>query len=110
MPELNRKTLRVALNMHTNSSRYLKAVATATIRFSLSGDAAGKVSDEHRARATDMLKERFKKERAQRDAVRAAEEVKQKAEQAQRKIDAEVEARTMKLKQLAEKFSTKAGR
>ena len=31
MPEISRKTLRVALNMHTNSSRYLKAMATATV-------------------------------------------------------------------------------
>lgn len=110
MPELNRKTLRVALNMHTNSSRYLKAMATATVRFDLAGHAAGEVSNEHRMRAADMLKERFKKEREQRNAVRAAEEAKQKAEQAQRRLDAESEARAAKLQQLAEKFSTKAGR
>ena len=63
MPEISRKTLRVALNMHTNSSRYLKAMATATVRFDLAGNPAGEVLDEHRARANEMLKERFKKER-----------------------------------------------
>ncbi len=110
MPELSRKTLRVALNMHTNSSRYLKAMATATQRFDLAGVPAAEVSEEHRARAVEMLKERFKKEREQRNASRLADEVKRKAEEAQRKIDAEAEARAEKLLQLAAKFSTKTGR
>ena len=110
MPEITRKTLRVALNMHTNSSRYLKAMATATVRFDLAGIAAGDVSEEHRARATEMLKERFKKEREQRNATRVAEETKRKAEEAQRRIDAEAEARVEKLNQLAAKFSAKASR
>ena len=110
MPELSRKTLRVALNMHTNSSRYLKAMATATQRFDLAGVAAADVSEEHRSRAADMLKERFKKEREQRNATRVADETKRRAEEAQRKIDAEAEARAEKLLQLAAKFSTKAGR
>ena len=107
MPEISKKTLRVALNMHTNSSRYLKAMATATGRFDLEGNAAGDVAEEHRARANDMLKERFKKEREQRNAARVADESKRKAEEAQRKIDAEAEARGAKLQQLAAKFSTK---
>ena len=110
MPDLSRKTLRVALNMHTNSSRYLKAMATATQRFDLAGVAAAEVSEEHRARAVEMLKERFKKEREQRNATRAADDLKRKSEEAKRKIDAEAEARAEKLLQLAAKFSTKAGR
>lgn len=110
MPEITKKTLRVALNMHTNSSRYLKAMATATARFDLAGSPAGDVSEEHRTRATEMLKERFKKEREQRKAAGAAEETKRKAEEAQRKIEAEAAARVEKLQQLAAKFSTKAGR
>ena len=107
MPEISKKTLRVALNMHTNSSRYLKAMATATVRSDLEGNAAGDVTDEHRARATEMLKERFKKEREQRDATRVADESKRKAEEAQRKVEAEAEARAAKLQQLAAKFSTR---
>lgn len=110
MPEISRKILRVALNMHTNSSRYLKATATATARFDLAGNAAGEVSEEHRNRAAEMLKERFKKEREQRNAVRIADETKRKAEEAQRKLAAEAEARAEKLNQLAAKFSAKAGR
>ena len=108
MPEISRKTLRVALNMHTNSSRYLKAMATATARCNLTGEPAGEVSEEHRKRATEMLKERFKKEREQRNAARIAEETKRKADEAQRKVAAEEEARAQKLHQLAEKFSSKA--
>lgn len=110
MPEISRKTLRVALNMHTNSSRYLKAMATATVRFDLAGVAAGDVSEEHRTRAAEMLKERFKKEREQRNATRVVDETKRKAEEAQRKIEAEAEARVEKLQQLAAKFSAKASR
>lgn len=110
MPEISRKTLRVALNMHTNSSRYLKAMATATGRFDLAGNPAGDVLEEHRARANEMLKERFKKEREQRNAARVADEGKRKAEEAQRKIEAEANARAEKLQLLAAKFSGKGGR
>jgi len=110
MPEISRKTLRVALNMHTNSSRYLKAMATASVRCDLAGGPAGEVSNEHRTRATEMLKERFKKEREQRNAARIAEEQKHKAEEALRKMEAEAQARAEKLHQLTEKFSAKASR
>lgn len=110
MPEISRKTLRVALNMHTNSSRYLKAMATATVRFDLAGIAAGDVSAEHRTRAGEMLKERFKKERDQRNVTRVADETRRKAEETQRKIAAEAQARVDKLQQLATKFSTKTAR
>ncbi len=110
MPDLSRKTLRVALNMHTHSSRYLKATATATARVDLAASPAGEVTEEHRARAAEMLKERFKKEREQRNATHAAEEAKRHAEQAQRRIDLEAQARADKLQQLAAKFSVKPGR
>lgn len=105
MPELNRKTLRVALNMHTNSSRYLKAMSNATMRFDLSGNAVTEVAEEHRARAGEMLKERFKKEREQRNATVAVAETKRKADAAQAKIDAEIAVRSEKLNLLAAKFS-----
>ena len=110
MPEISRKTLRVALNMHTNSSRYLKAMATATARFDLAGNPAGDVLEEHRARANEMLKERFKKEREQRNAARITDETKRKAAEAQRRIEAEANARAEKLQLLAAKFSGKGGR
>jgi ProP effector len=110
MPELNRKTLRSALNTHTNSSRYLKAMATGTMRCDLAGNPVIEITPEHRDHAIEMLKERFKKEREQRNATRAAEEAKQKAEEAQRKLDAEAQARAEKLEQLAAKFSSKVSR
>lgn len=110
MPEINRKTLRVALNMHTNSSRYLKAMASATERFDLAGVAAGAVSEEHRTRATEMLKERFKKEREQRNAARVAELAKTKAAEAERKAAEDARLRADKLLQLAAKFSGKNAR
>jgi ProP effector len=110
MPEISRKTLRVALNMHTNSSRYLKAMATATVRADLAGAPAGEISEEHRTRAAEMLKERFKKEREQRNATKLADDTRRKAEEAQQRIDAEAAARADKLQQLAAKFSGKPGR
>lgn len=114
MPEISRKSLRVALNMHTNSSRYLKATALATQRFDLVGNPVAEVSAEHRTRAAELLKERFKKEREQRSAERMADESKRKAEEAQRKIDAQAQAqvqvRTQKLTELAAKFSSKSSR
>lgn len=110
MPEISRKTLRVALNMHTNSSRYLKAMAAATARFDLAGNPVGDVVEEHRARANEMLKERFKKEREQRNAARMVDEGKRRADEAQRKIEAEANARAEKLQLLAQKFSGKGGR
>ena len=110
MPEISRKTLRVALNMHTNSSRYLKAMATATVRADLAGAPAGVISEEHRTRAAEMLKERFKKEREQRNATKLADDTRRKAEEAQQRIDAEAAARADKLQQLAAKFSGKPGR
>jgi ProP effector len=110
MPEISRKTLRVALNMHTNSSRYLKAMAIATVRADLAGAPAGEISEEHRTRAAEMLKERFKKEREQRNATKLADDTRRKAEEAQQRIDAEAAARADKLQQLAAKFSGKPGR
>ncbi|MDV7393046.1 ProQ/FINO family protein, partial [Arthrospira platensis SPKY1] len=50
-PEFERKHLRVALRMHTASTRYLKAVERSAQRFDLDGNAAGEVTDEQRAHA-----------------------------------------------------------
>jgi len=87
MPQLDRKTLRIALGLHTKSLRYLKAIEKATVRFDLDGNAAGEVNDTQRKHASDILRERFKKQAEQR-----------KEEEATRR-------RTEKLNQLAEKFS-----
>jgi ProP effector len=94
LPELDRKVLRIALGMHTNSSRYLRRMAKATTRVDLDGNSADEITEAHRTHAAEMLKERAKKEAEQRKAQRVAAE----AEEAARK-------RNEKLNQLAAKFS-----
>lgn len=90
LPEINRKTLRVALNMHTNSLRYLKTMEKATHRLDLDGNNAEELSAEHRKYAADVLRERFKKNAERRKVQREAEEAERQ--------------RTEKLSQLVEKF------
>jgi ProP effector len=94
MPELDRKTMRTALGIHTGSLRYLRAMEKATVRFDLEGAAGAEVTDVHRAHAKETLQQRFKKEaerkKAERDAAQAAEADRLRQE---------------KLLQLASKFS-----
>ena len=94
LPELDRKTMRSALGIHTGSLRYLRAMEKATVRYDLDGAAGAEVTDTHRAHAKDTLQQRFKKEaerkKAERDAAQAAEADKLRQE---------------KLLQLASKFS-----
>jgi ProP effector len=90
---LNRKTLRLALGMHTNSYRYLKSMETAKQRFNLDGSDGGEVPAEHRKHATEILRERFKKEVARRKAQKEAE--------------AQEKQRAEKLDQLMQKFGKK---
>ena len=94
MPELDRKTMRTALGIHTGSLRYLRAMEKATVRYDLDGAAGAEVTDTHRAHAKETLQQRFKKEaerkKAERDAAQAAEADKLRQE---------------KLLQLASKFS-----
>ena len=97
-PELSRKTLRMALGMHTNSLRYLKAMEKAKTRFDLDGNAADEVTDLHRSHASTVLRERFKKVAEERKAQRAAEEAARAAEAAARQ-------HAEKLNQLTAKFS-----
>ena len=91
LPEVNRKALRIALGIHTKSSRYLKAMEKATVRYDLDGNSAEQVTDAHRAHASEILRERFKKAAEQRKAQRLEEEA------ARKHAD--------KLNQLAAKFS-----
>jgi ProP effector len=77
MPDLDRKTMRTALGIHTGSLRYLRAMEKATVRFDLDGAAGAEVTDVHRAHAKETLQQRFKKEaerkKAERDAAQVAE-------------------------------------
>lgn len=77
-PEISRKNLRMALRMHTNSLRYLKAMEKATVRFDIDGQAGEEVTDAHRAHASETLRERFKKNAEQRKAQQQAEEAERK--------------------------------
>ncbi|MFZ2269137.1 MAG: ProQ/FinO family protein [Azonexus sp.] len=73
LPDLERKVLRVALGIHTNSLRYLKVMEKATIRYDLDGNTADEVTDTHRAYASEAVRERLKKEAEKRKALREAE-------------------------------------
>jgi ProP effector len=89
-PEIERKTLRIALGMHTNSLRYLKTMEKATHRFDIDGKTGDEVTDEHRKHAAEIMRERFKKEAERRKAQREAEALERQ--------------RTEKLSLLVEKF------
>ena len=91
--DLNRKILRLALGMHTNSFRYLKSMESAKQRFNLDGSDGGEVPEEHRKHASEILRERFKKEVARRKAQKEAE--------------AQERQRAEKLDQLMQKFGKK---
>ncbi|EXI86023.1 MAG: ProP effector [Candidatus Accumulibacter sp. BA-94] len=74
VPGLDRKTLRVALAMHTHALRYLKTMTRATGRFDLDGQPSGEVTEAHRSHATEMVKERLRKQAEERKLQREAEE------------------------------------
>jgi ProP effector len=94
LPELDRKTMRAALGIHTGSLRYLRAMEKATVRFDLDGTAGAEVTDTHRTHAKETIAQRFKKEAERKKAERDAAQ----AEEANR-------LRQEKLLQLASKFS-----
>jgi ProP effector len=90
LPDLDRKTLRIALGMHTHSLRYLKTMEKATHRMDIDGHAGEAVAETHRSHATEVLRDRFKKDAERRKALREAEALELQ--------------RTEKLNQLVEKF------
>ena len=98
---INRKALRLALGMHTNSFRYLKSMEKATQRFNLDGSPAGEVPEGHRKHASEILRERSKKEaeRRQAEAATRKAEAEEKAAQEAEKL------RTEKLNRLVQKFA-----
>jgi ProP effector len=89
LPELNASQVRIALKVHTGSTRYLKAVSQGGVRFDLDGEAAGPVTPEQQQQALNTLKERFRQQAALRKAELAAKEHQQN------------------LQKLAEKFNTR---
>ncbi len=98
LPELDRKTLRSAMHTHTASTRYLKAVERSAQRFDLDGEAVGEVTEEQRAHAAAMLKERFAAQAKRQREQRAAEEAERRREEAERR-------RAEKLEKLLNRFN-----
>jgi len=90
LPDVDRKTLRIALGMHTHSLRYLKTMEKATHRLDLDGNAGAEIMATHRSHAAEVLRERFRKDSERR--------------QAQREVEAQERQRSEKLRQLVEKF------
>jgi ProP effector len=90
-PEVAAPDLRLAMRIHTQSTRYLKELLTATVRFDLDGQPSGEVTEEHRKAADEALKERFKKvaerKKAEKKAQADAERERQAAEQRQEKLN-----------------------
>lgn len=93
-PEAERKILRMALRYHTQSVRYLKAMMEAAARCTLDGSPVAEVEQEHRAHASEQLRERFRKDAERRKSQREAEAA-----------EAAAQHRAKKLEQLAAKFS-----
>ena len=93
LPEVSKKSLRLALRSHTISTRYLKEMEKGSVRYNLDGSTAGEVTDENRQHAAEQLRERFKKQAEQRRAAEAAAKAEERKQQ--------------KLQQLAEKFGRK---
>ena len=90
VPDIDAKSLRAALRMHTGSTRYLKALASEKKRYSLTGEAVADLDEEHRKRAQAMLEERHKRREQQ---------------ERERREQAAESRRTEKLQQLAARFS-----
>ena len=56
-PDLERKVLRLALGMHTNSARYLKTMEKARHRVDLAGNVVAEVPEEHRKHASEVIRD-----------------------------------------------------
>lgn len=87
LPEISSYQLSRALDWHTGSMRYLKALANGEQRFDLDGNPCGVVTAEQRDLAKKSLVERFRKTAERRQEEQA------------------VRQRQEKLQKLAEKFS-----
>ena len=98
MPEVDTAQLRLAMRMHTASTRYLKALLATGERFDLDGNPAGEVTPEQREVASTTLRERFKKVAERRKAEEQALKAAQQEQEAQQK-------RQEKLAQLAARFN-----
>jgi ProP effector len=87
IPDLDKKQVRFAMQQHTVTTRYLKAIIADAPRFDLDGNPSGVVTREQQTQAAETLRERFRK---------AAE---------RRKAELEAQQHQEKLQQLANKFN-----
>jgi ProP effector len=100
MPDVDAAQLRLAMRLHTASTRYLKALLAGRERYDLDGNPAGEVTDEQREVAGTTLRERFKKAADRHKAEQQAQK------EAQRQKEAE-QQRQEKLAQLAARFNSR---
>ncbi|MDP2824821.1 MAG: ProQ/FINO family protein [Sulfuritalea sp.] len=98
MPEVDTAQLRLAMRIHTASTRYLKTLLATRERFDLDGNPAGEVTEEQREVASTTLRERFRKVADRRKAEEQALKEAQREQEAQQK-------RQEKLAQLAARFN-----
>jgi ProP effector len=80
--------LRVALRIHTASTRYLKALSQSKFRFDLDGMPLGEVTAEQRQQALDTLRDRFRKKAEQHKAEQLAKQQQEKLQQLAAKFNA----------------------
>lgn len=88
LPDIDRKVLRIALGLHTHSTRYLKTMGKATRRVDLDGQPGGEIPETHRSHAAELLAERLRKQVEQRKLQREEEA---RARQHAEKLDRLVE-------------------
>lgn len=100
LPEIDTTQLRLAMKIHTASTRYLKALLTTRERFDLDGKPNGEVSDEQREIANIALRERFRKAADRRNAEQLASKEAQRQHEARQKHQE-------KLAQLAARFNSR---
>ena len=74
MPDIDLQQLKIALKMHTGSTRYLKALSQAKTRFDLDGLPAGEITPEQRQQAKDMLHQRYQKTAERKKAEQQAQQ------------------------------------
>jgi ProP effector len=97
-PEIDAPGLRVAMRLHTTSTRYLKELQNSAGRFDLDGNAAGEVTQEQRELAAETLRERFRK-------IAERRKLEQKAQAEARREQESLQQRQQKLEDLASRFN-----
>ena len=88
LPDMDPQQLKVAMRMHTASTRYLKVLSQADTRFDLDGAPAGEVTAEQRQQALDTLRDRFRKKAEQHKAEQLAKQQQEKLQQLAAKFNA----------------------